>query len=224
VVDTFDDGTLTEYTQTTVLDNGAARNTNFQIVGGTLQATSPANDGPEQVLLLRSDVGLAVGEVLRVDVPAYLPGGNQDFALAIAATATPTVTTLLNGPSRSDYAFVGLRGSNTQIIASGFNGTTSLGTNQVFGQNVAGLFIRRNTPTQFVVGYNNVGGQDTTAFTFNLTNTSIGNAIGFFTDNRAASTIGSFDNLRITAIPEPATLGALALAGTIVGRRRRVTA
>ena len=231
VIDTFSTTTLNAaYTQTAVLDQGAARNVAYGSPSGTLQATSTGSDGAEQVVLLRSDVGLGVGQILRADVnvsgviggAAATTGLSQDLGIAVGATATPTITNL-NGSQRSDYFFAGFRSDGSHFISSGFNGTTSLGTNQSFGlAGISGLFIQRDSATQFEVGYDVAGGPDVSAFTYTVANTSIGNAIGFYTDMRASGTIGQLDNLRIDTVPEPASIGLLAVgAAGLIARRRK---
>ena len=232
LVDDFSTTTLNAaYTQTAVLDQGATRNVAYGSPSGTLQAVSTGSDGAEQVLLLRSDFSLGIGQILRADVNvsginsagvAATAGLSQDLGIAISAVANPTITNL-NGSQRSDYFFSGFRGDATHFIAGGFNGTTSLGSPlQVFGLNITGLYIQRDSATQFEVGYDSGGGPDVSAFTFTLANTAVGNAVGFYTDMRASNTIGQLDNLRIDTVPEPASVGLLAVgAAGLLARRRK---
>lgn len=224
LIDDFSDTSLAEYTQTAVLDQGATRNVAFSSPSGALQAVSSGSDGAEQVLLLRPDFTLGVGEVLRADTNFTLANQSQDLAIAVSATATPTINNI-SGSDRKDYFFSGVRSTPGHYVASGFDGaagTTGLTTLQDQTNNtlaIESVFIKRLTSTDFTVGFVR-GGTETTVGTYSVTNTNIGNAVGFYTDMRASGTISPIDNLRIEFIPEPASLGLVMLGGLMLRRRR----
>lgn len=233
IIDDFSGSTLSSaYTQTAVLDNNSAREVNFSVntTNGTLQSTYTAVTGqtvqPEQVVLLRSDFTLPVGSRLSADVNPAITG-SQDLGILVAATATPTITSFTNGPQRADYLLAGVRSTAGHFVAGGFDGTTALTTDQDQTDNstaITGLFID-HTAAGFDVGFVR-GGTDhiVGTYTFQGANAAnIGNAIGFYTDMRAAGTLDGLDNLRVEAVPEPASLGLLSIGamGLLARRRRR---
>lgn len=225
IVDDFSTTTLSpSYTQTKVLDQTTGTsNVAFSSPSGGLQSVSTGTTGAEQVLLLRSDFSLGVNQQLRADVTGFGTGRSQDLGIAVAATATPTALTGA-GDTRSTgkYAFSGIRGSAGQYAASGFDaaGLPLLQDQTNPGNPITSLFITRTGLSTFEVGFRKDAG-DVIAGTFTFAGTTTGTAIGFYTDMRADNTIGTFDNLSITDVPEPTSLALLGLGGLAVLRRRR---
>lgn len=230
-VDDFS-GSLSAYTLTPVLYSGgtvpATTTITFSDPSGALQATAANYSNIEQALFLRSDFTLGINQRLRVD--ANWSPGNQDFGLCVASTATPPAAStnpLGNTRTSLSYGFIGLRSTTDHVVSSGFDGATGLSTVQVQpgGATItSSLFITRTSANAFDFGYNQ-GAGDVVLRSFTFANSAnVGNAIGFYVDMRAAGTVGTMDNLRIEAVPEPGTLSFLVLGGLgslLVIRRRK---
>lgn len=237
VIDDFSDESLSEYTLTRLLDNNTTSNVSFSAAGGFLSTSAASvTNVPEQVLLLRDDVGLAVGQTLLLDTNITTTlgtaGAVNDFGLAISTTDTPTgLTAGASGDTRTSnsYLFVTVRPSQDSVRAGVINNTTpSTGFTSATAESlVAQLFITRTTTNSFEVGYFTTAAAKVTldlngaaagnAFTF--TTSSLGNAIGFYADLRDTQTVSSADNLAIVPEPTAALLGAFGLLGLM--RRRR---
>lgn len=219
LIDDFADSDLSEYTQTLVLDQNDTSNISFASPVGALQVSKSAGTEAEQVLFLRDDYTLDVGEILKVDLD-WGTTTRADIGIAVAATATPTP--LVYDPNtggtqetREDYVAVYVQSDVGNIKTIGVNGTIAQPTIFASGTPIAdrtsviGLYIRRATSNDFVAGYSTTGGNINFAG-WSLDNTDVGNAVGFFADARSVTTYGDLDNLRI--VPEPATW-ALVLVG-----------
>lgn len=212
LVDDLNTAGLSEYTQTIVLQNGASSPLVFSDSTGALTVSKASGTAPEQVLLLRNDYTLGVGQILRVGTSA---GGNSiysDLGIVVSALANPppAVWVSSNVDTRQNYIAVYVKGQTDAIGRAGFNGTSNAGGNSgttgVPGlANVLGLYISRTASDTFEVGYTTASG-DTSIFTYTGMNTAIGNAIGFYSDVRGVTSYGSLDNLQITPVPEPSTL------------------
>lgn len=216
IIDNFDDGTMTEYTQTVVLettDPGATYDTVFSNASGALQADLSAYPGIEQALCLRDDIGVNVGEILKIDTTGFGTDQSQDLGIAVSATATPPA-----GGPRQDYVFIFCRGWAGQLGTRSFDGTTETTLVQSWpGSAVDALFIERTGANSWDTGYY-LGGIKTTIHSMTVANASIGDALGLYSDMRAVGTIGTFDNLEI--VPEPATIALLGLGGLLLRRKR----
>jgi len=238
LIDDFS-GSLSPYTDTTVLYSGgtapATSMLTFSDSTGALEADmANINNTAVQALFLRSDYSLTVGETLSVTANWTL-GNSQDLGLCIASTATPpaaSINPLGNTRTSLSYAFIGIRGGNNHLVASGFDGATSIATQQYQpgGTQVpTTLFITETAPNTFTFGAiastvsTNGGAIDLLTYTF-VNNPGVGTAIGFYADMRANGSVGTFDDLTIS-VPEPATMalcglgGFLGLAGWV--RRKR---
>jgi hypothetical protein len=241
LIDDFSDTSLSEYTLTKVLDqNAGTSNVSFSSPSGALQSASAGTTGAEQVLFLRDDVSLGVGEKLVADVSGNNANWDRDLGIAVGYTKSPTgLGDPAAGDVRTSYVEVSYR-ANSQVVSFARNGATNLTSGQEFsgttygGQSFSGyvdqIYIARLTANTFEVGWVDGGVQHVltnngAAFSpYTITDTNVpGAAVGFYTDMRAdlAASPVQLDNLRIELIPEPASLGALALAG-LVQRRRRV--
>jgi PEP-CTERM motif len=237
VIDTLNNTSLSSYTLTPVLYSGsgvpATTTITFDDTSGALQATAANYNDIEQAVFLRNDYGLSVGQTLSVTLPSWT-GTSQDFALCVASTATPPVAStnpLGNTRTSLSYAFIGIRGGANHLIASGFDGATSISTAQFQpgGTQVSTtLFITETAANTFTFGAftsaaSTTGGvTNLLNYTF-VNNTGVGSAIGFYVDMRAANTIGSMSDLTIAPVPEPSTLAlcGLGLAGLVAGKRRK---
>jgi hypothetical protein len=223
LIDDFSGG-LTAYTLSKVLDNNTVSQISFSDPSGALQATYAATGtaAAEQVLFLRSDYSLGIGYVLRADVN-YTLAGSQDLGIALATTATPfALGDGFGGDVRTNYILAAIRSSANHVIGTGIdgaNGHTGFAIDpqqQSGGTNFFGLYIARTSATTFDIGYNynsSYGYGDIFLRTLTVTDSTIGNAVGFYADMRTAGTIGTLDNLRIELIPEPTTMTLCGLGG-----------
>ncbi len=241
LIDDFSDASLAEYTLSRVNDANGTSHISFSSPGGNLRVAHSGGSGHEQVLLLRSDYGLGIGQMLIADVLGSGAGWDRDLGIAVGFTATPT--SLAGGASgdvRSSYVEVAFR-SNNQVVSYARNGVLNLASGQEFagsiygGQSFSGyvdsIFITRPTATTFQVGwtdgstvhYLTPNGGPT--LVYDVTTGTPGAAVGFYADLRAAnaeSPVG-LDNLRIQAIPEPtsAALMGISALGLLFRLRRK---
>ncbi|HOL87616.1 MAG TPA: immunoglobulin domain-containing protein [Anaerohalosphaeraceae bacterium] len=203
LIDDFADGNLSEYVLTCVLDQNTARGVSFTAAGGVLRVTKSSGTEAEQVVLLRDDYSLAVGDLLVVDL-AWGTTTRADIGIAVAATKTPpALASGTSGDVRQDYIAVYVQADNNNLKGVVVNGTTVGGTIYAGGLpadpkvHVTGLYIRRDSANTFALGYI----VDKTTYvdfsTATIANTNIGNAVGFFGDVRSVTTYGDVDNLRI---------------------------
>jgi hypothetical protein len=232
IIDDFSVPGLSEYTQTAVLDNGIAEsNVTFSDASGSLVASYGGTvSQPEQVLLLRNDFSLPIGSFLMADVAFPVQTSQMDFGIAISSTATPTGVAGATTDTRAtfNWAAVYVRPSQDAVRnTSSINGTLVSGTGVATAveTTVSSLYIERVSATDFTLGYYDTGSvrHDIRSITF--TATDVGTAVGFYGDLRAVGgSLGSLDNLRTVPVPEPASLGLLAVGGgalALLARRRR---
>lgn len=229
IVDNYSVAGLGEYTQTAVLDNGVTEsNVSFSDASGALVASYAGTvNQPEQVVFLRDDATLGVGEKLVADVSMAALASQMDFGIAVSATKTPTAASAGDSDTRDSFnwASVSVRPSQNAIrVNSSINGVVTTGSGVLAADEalVSRLFIQRLSSNSYKVGYVDTSNVTFDALTINFTTSDVGNAIGFYGDLRAAGgTLGTLDNLRI--VPEPAA-GLLALLGMmgLVSLRKRV--
>lgn len=215
LIDDFS-GDLSAYTATRILKaSGSGNNVySWQISGGSLQIDTTTYDGIEQFALTRIDVSLSVGYELTAAY-SHQNLGLQDIGLYVGA-GHPSAGV------RADYVNIYMR-NNGQLYSRGFTGTTELSLSGGSSPAVESLFIARTAPNDFELGWYE-GGVRNVLVTRTMSNTDIGNAIGFYADVRGAGTRGNLDNLTIALIPEPSTCALLGLAGIIAWpwlRRRK---
>ena len=229
LIDTLNNTSLSEYTLTPVLYSGSGvpdtTTISFSDSSGALTATAANYNDIEQALFLQSANSLSVGETLSVSVPSWT-GTSQDFGLCVASTATPAAASATSNPlgntrTTLSYAFIGIRGGANHLVASGFDGATSITTQQYQPGGTQGpttLFITETAPNTFTFGAiastvsTNGGTIDLINYTF-VNNTGVGDAIGFYVDMRADNTIGSMSDLTITNVPEPTSVAFCGLGG-----------
>jgi PEP-CTERM motif len=239
LVDDLNDASLAEYTLTKVLDqNAGTSNVSFSSPSGDLRVSSAGTTGAEQVLFLRNDHTLAVGESLRADVHGFA-GWDRDIGIAVSIASPTGLGNPAAGDVRAGYVEVSFR-SNNQVVSYA-NDTGSQTSGQEFaGSNYGGdsfnttdrlvLFIDRLTTNDFEVGWLQGGTRHVLTANggsfapYTLTTNVPGAEVGFYADVRAdlsSSPVG-LDDLRI--VPEPATLalGGFALIGLLVTRRRHL--
>jgi hypothetical protein len=206
-------GDLSEWTSTVILDNngGASNIAAWQISGGALQLNTTAFDGIEQYAFIRSDLSLAVGEELRVDVIVGATG-SQDIGLYVGGTEPQTGV-------RQDYIAMYRRNSG-QLFSRGFDGTTEYGLVGDWTENIpiTQLFIARTGENTYEAGWYN-GTVRNVLVTRTPAMANAGTVIGFYADVRGAGVVGSLDNLQI--VPEPATMALMGLGVLMFARKRK---
>lgn len=242
LIEDFNDTSLAEYTLSRVNDANGTAHISFASPAGSLRvAYTGTPNAFEQVLFLRSDYSLGIGQMLIADVLGNGAGWDRDIGIAVGYTATPaSLAGGASGDVRSSYVEVAYR-SNNQVVSFARNGGANLTSGQEFsgtpygGASFSGyvdaIFITRPSATEFQVGW--IEGSTIHYLTpnggatllYNITTDTPGAAVGFYADVRAAiaeSPVG-LDNLRITAIPEPSTglLVGLGVLGTLIRLRRK---
>jgi len=241
LIDDMNDTSLAEYTLTKVLDQGAGTsNISFASPSGSLLVGSSGTTGAEQVLLLRDDASLAVGDMLLADVTGTWANWDRDIGIAVGFTKTPTgLGDPAAGDVRTTYVEVSAR-ANNQIVAFARNGAANLTSGQEFAGTTYGgvsfsvanpisLYIARLATNTFEVGWiqgstrHAITANGTAIMPYTITDANVpGAAVGFYADVRAnlASSPVGLDNLRTIPIPEPSALALLAAALVPMRRRR----
>jgi hypothetical protein len=217
---------LSGYTTTLVLDNShGVSSASFTDSGSGLQANFVGTvSQPEQAFLLAPvssfSTTFIVGDRLTVNAAVPVSATAMDFGLAVAATVTPTAASAGNSwDSRRtfDWACVSVRPSQTSIRGgediSGAAQNTSFST-AAAANTVSQLYIDWVSTDVFTLGYVDTSSVSHSLFTATFAGTStIGTAIGFYTDMRATgTTLGNFTDLTISTIPVPEPT-AMALCG-----------
>jgi hypothetical protein len=240
LIDDFSDASLAEYTLTRVNDpSELTANVSFSSLDGALMATYTGTGAPEQLLYLRNDFSLPIGQMLTVDVSFAATTTQMDLGLAIAGTSTPTaVVTTGDTRASAPWLSVSVRPSqdSIRVNTSGavlLNGslteptynpalvTTGFGVMSAVETDITRLFIQRTLANQFVVGYFDTSAIRHDALTVEFIGAlDLGAQVGFYADLRAAGTLGTFDNLQV--IPEPTVAWLGALSGLSLLRRRRL--
>ncbi len=244
LIDAFSSTDLSAYTLSRVNDANTITNVSFSAPSGTLGVFYSATpNAVEQVLFLRGDYSLGVGQMLVADVLGTPVNWDRDFGIAVGYTATPpSLAPGASGDVRNSYVEVSVR-ANNQVVSFGRDVTLNEQSGQEFaGTSYGGvsftayptsLFIARISPIQFQVGWIQGGTMhiltaNGTALNgvgyYSITNNTPGAAVGFYGDVRAAiaGSPSQLDNLRIELIPEPATFALVGLGlGALVLRRKR---
>lgn len=230
VVDTFTGTLSSQYTLTRVLDNASGANVSFSTTGGALRASySGLTNAAEQVLLLRNDFTLAVGNTLTVDVSQATSTSQMDFGIAVATTKSPTGV-ITTGDSRStfDWTAIYVRPNENSVRNLSVTGSPTRTLTSASGilsgvdeTTVKTLWIKRDSTDVFSLGYISSSNVSVTARTVTLSGFGATPAFGFYADLRAnGGTLGTLDNLTLVPEPSSAALGGLAVL-TLVFRRKR---
>jgi hypothetical protein len=237
LVDSFSGSLSAAYTLTRVNDVNTASNVSFNTTGGVLNAAYAGANAAEQVVLLRDDFTVGVGQTLSASLSGLSGSGTSgtaDIGIVLSSTATPTGSTTSNSTRNGfDWISISVRGLGTggplrmNYFTNGgaAGGDTGSVSNSTVGApatiaDIKSIFIKRTSSTSFDVGWVNQSDVSTVLATRVFTGTSVGNSIGFYTDLRAdASTIKGLDNLTVIPEPSAALLGAIGALGLL--RRRR---
>ncbi|MHB1156879.1 MAG: hypothetical protein ACYC26_08575 [Phycisphaerales bacterium] len=185
---------------------------------------------PQMEALLRSDASLGVGQTLLTDltVPATV-SDSHGLMIATATGVTGYITGVNTGHHAPDTLFIGWFPGNRTVRTQYYDHASTL--TQILtaalpiGVVPTEFFMERTAANVYEAGYvlsNNPGVRvvlSTTTIT-GVGNLNPGAAIGYRGDIRFDGASASFDNLRLE-IPEPATMGLLALGGLLMLPRRR---
>lgn len=249
LIDDFS-GSLSPYTQTIVLAQSSDPAFTFSTVytgnNYALQVNRPSGTAPQQDLFLRNDYSLTPGYMLSVQTPGGMLTNSvyADFGIVIASQVNPVPAVYVNSnvTTRSNYVNMYFKGSYGTVGTIGFDGTSNpYGNSGLYPTNMAGapvgysgvsgLWISEPSTGVYDVGYILASdGSDVTIHVYNFSantysgDTSIGNAIGFYADLRAASdTYNGLTDLTLSPIPEPSTMAlcGLGVAGWIAWLRRK---
>lgn len=202
-------------------------------VADQLTIKNPTYVGVRMDALLRSDVGLGIGQTLVTDLTVPATVADSHGLLITTATGVTGVpsSAAVHVPNA---LFVGWFPGNLTVRTIYYNlsgAATSVTTLAFTGGAVpTEFFIERTAANIYEAGYikSGTGGLRVVLNTWTIDNgagnLNPGAAIGYRADYRvtSAGASASFDNLRIeSVIPEPATLGLLALGGLLMLPRRR---
>jgi hypothetical protein len=235
-------GNLLPYTLSRVNDGGTVAHVSFSNTTGDLRAAYTGTPNAyEQVLFLRDDYTLDIGERLSASVNSTLVGWDRDIGIAVGWTETPpSLAPGSSGDVRTSYVEVSFR-SNNQVVSYARKDAANLTSGQEFSGTIYGgvsftappdyLFIDRITATKFNVGWidggithvlTNNGAAFALPYEFTGATNVPGAAVGFYGDVRVAiaSSPTGLDNLQIGIAPEPATIALLGLGGLLLRRKR----
>ena len=147
----------------------------------------------EQVLLLRDDYTLAVGNTLTVDVSQATSISQMDFGIAVASTKAPSgVATTGDNRTTFDWAAVYVRPSTNELKNLSSTGTPTRTLTTETGKyynvdetTVKSLWIKRNSTNDFSLGYINSSNVSFTSRTVTFSGIGTTPAVGIYADLRA---------------------------------------
>jgi len=198
VIDTFS-GDLSAYTLSRVNDSNTSANVSFSIVDGVLRAVYTGSSTYEQVLLLRDDYSLNVGDILLAELTHTGSGWDRDLGIAVGYSGTvPSLGAGSSGDVRTNYVEISYR-SNSQVMTYARDGNTNLSSGQAWSAPVDALFIERTGLRDFALGYITDGNAVTVKMYTITTDPAIGTAVGFYADVRASisASPAGLDHLQI---------------------------
>jgi len=186
----------------------------------------------------------AVGDTLSVASTVASSGVLEDFGLAITAGPATVASAGNSWDSRATFDFmtISIRPSTANNPVASIKVTTSVSGSVVANgpigggytanpsvASITGLYIDWLSTTgageNFAYGYLTAGSIENQVGTITYApGSTIGNDIGFYGDLRATGTsIGNFQNLSITAVPEPSTLAmcGVGFVGLLLALRRK---
>jgi hypothetical protein len=221
--DSLTSGSLSAYTMTDILTQGANYVTSFGSSASGVSITRNTGTYAEQEVMLTNS-SLDIGETLRLNTawPANGAAFNADIGIAVCSTATPIAASpWVSGTldKRQNILWMYLKGGGSSGINGGwgagqFNGTTNINpgfnSDATIYPTITGLYITHVSSGAFDVGYTTASGdvlwKHLTGATWDSTT-----AIGLYTDVRSnlgtywgGHTTGYVTDLRV--VPEPATV------------------
>lgn len=221
VIDDFSSGDLSNYTATTILDNGGIGSNiyNYEVVGGALQLNTTSFDNIEQIAFIRNGLTLGVGQEVSAD---FSHTGNRSIGLFVGGSAPISANpggAAGRFDTRSDF-LIAYANNTTTAESRGYDGSTLLSFETGPATGYESLFIARIATNTFEVGYYSAGVRNVIS-TRTPTTPNSAEFVGFYNDARVAGVLGTIDNLRVTAIPEPGSLACLGLGTVLLGLHRR---
>lgn len=233
IVDNFNDGSLSEYTKFTVLNNDGVVESTFSATGGAISAsTTDTGNSPEQSAFVRPFGGLAIGQTLVADAAinpnngAPLPLRIFDYGLLIADSDS------LQQGTRQKYLYSATRLSSSPdtMLARYWDSNPADGSaadvnvNNGTGVNIESpaatqFYIRRVGQTTYQLGYSTNNLQTLVQYgaDVNVEASFEPDLVGFYSDARGGDGVtsltassGTFDNLRVVDPTNTATVFTVA--------------
>jgi autotransporter-associated beta strand protein len=220
LIDNFNDASLNEYTQYTVLNFDGAIESTFSASGGAIHAsTTDSGNSPEQTAFVRPFGGLAIGQMLVVDAAINHNNGTPhpvnifDYGLLLADSSS------LQQGTRQQYLYATSRlSSSPDIMLARYwdsdpadGSPADVNVNNGVGVNIetpaaTQFYIKRTAQSTYQLGYSTNNLQTLVQYGSNITvqSTFEPDLVGFYSDARGGDGVttqtassGTFDNLRI---------------------------
>jgi autotransporter-associated beta strand protein len=232
-IDDFNDASLSEYTQYTVLNFDGVIESTFSAAGGAIQAsTIDTGNSPEQTAFVRPFGGLAVGQTLVADAAINPNNGTPrpvqlfDYGLLLADSRS------LHQGTRQQYLYAASRlSSSPDIMLARYwdsdpvdGSPADVNVNNGAGVNIetpraTQFYIKRIAQSTYQLGYSTDNLQSFVQYGPNVTvqSTFEPDLVGFYSDARGGDNAttqtansGTFDNLRIISPGNTSTVFTVA--------------
>lgn len=164
---------------------------------------------------------LPIGSMLQVNLD-WQTANQLNFGIVVGSNLSLTPASGDNSDVRNQtqYVFASPKSTANFDYAGGYDGTagqlSSVGT--TVGGTIGTLAIQRVNANTFNTYYDIGSGLTLYATKTVTTSSNVGDVIGFYADVRANGTpsLGYLSDLRIVAVPEPATMALTSLGGLLV--------